>query len=326
MLLNRIQAVLAAALAAALFSAAAFGQAFPNKPVRIVIPFPAGGLSDVLIRGLGQELTKTWGQQVIAENRPGANTIIASEVVAKSPPDGYTIYMATDAALSSNQYLYNKLPYDPVKDFAAVLNLIGVPSVFVAHPSFAANNLQELIALAKQKPGTITYGTFGMGSSTHIDTEAVMKITGMQLLHVPYKGIAEVLPAILAGQIDVALSGVPPALTLLRSGKLKAIAHAGDVRSPALPNVPTFIESGAPGFVSRAWFGLVVPAGTPRPVIDRIAVDVNKIVTSKPFDEKFISGVGLEPLIMMPDQFTEFLRANRAMYAERIRNVGVKLD
>ena len=322
---RRIRTVLAS-LAFALFASGAAAQAFPSKPVKIIIPFPAGGLSDVLIRGLGQELSRVWGHTVIAENRPGANTIIASEAVAKSPADGYTLYMATDAALSSNQYLYSKLPYDPVKDFTGVINLVGVPSALVASPSFPANNLQELIAMAKAKPGTITYGTFGPGSSTHIDTEAFMRITGIKMLHVPYKGIAEVIPAVLAGQIDVALSGVAPALTLLRSGKLKAIAHAGDTRSTVLPNVPTFIESGAPGFVSRAWFGLVAPAATPRTVIDKVATDVNKIVIEKAFDEKFISGVGLEPLIMRPDQFNAFLKTNREMYAERIKNVGVKLD
>jgi len=310
----------------AFIACAAFGQTYPAKPVRIIVPFPAGGLADVLARGLGQELTKVWGQQVIAENRSGANTIIASEAAAKSAPDGYTIYLATDASLSANQYLYNKLPYDPVKDFAAVISLIAVPTVLVAGPSFPANNLQELVALAKQKPGTITYGSFGYGSSTHIDTEALSQITGTKLVHVPYKGIAEVLPAILAGQIQVALSGVAPALPLLRGGKLKALVHGGFQRSPAMPNVPTFAESGAPGFASVAWFGLVVPAATPHPVIDRIAGDVQRIATNKSFDEKFISGVGLEPFVMLPDAFAAFLKTNRVTYAERIKNLGIKLD
>ena len=314
------------ALALAFAAGAAFAQAYPSKPVHMLVPFPAGGLTDVIARGLAQELTKVWGQQVIVENRPGANTIIGAEVTAKAPPDGYTMLMANDPTLSSNQYLYTKLPYDPVKDFAPVINIIGVPSVLVAHPSFPANTLPELIALAKQKPGAITYGTFGPGSKTHIDTEGFSQTAGIKLLHVPYKGIAEVLPAVLAGQIDVALSGVSPALPLLRSGKLKAIAHAGAQRSSALPNVPTFAEAGTPNFESRSWFGLVVPAATPRPIIDRIAIDVNRIVTNKQFDDKFITGVGLEPFILMPNQFAEFLKTDRATYAARVKAVGVKLD
>ncbi len=325
MLMQRIR-VLLASLALALFTGAAFAQAYPTKPIRVIVPFPAGGLTDVLVRGIGQELTKVWGQQVIVENRPGANTIIGAEAAAKSAPDGYTLFMATDSTLSLNAFLYNKLSYDPVKDFAAVVGLAAAATVLVAGPSFPANNLQEFVALAKKKPGTITYGTFGPGSATHIDTEAFSQITGIKLVHVPYKGITEVIPAIMAGQIDVALSGVPPALALLRSGKLKAIVHAGDQRSPMMPNTATFGESGAPGFVSRSWFGLVAPAATPRPIIDRIAAEVGRIVTTKSFDDRFISGVGLEPFVLMPDQFAEFLKANRVTYGERIQKLGFKLD
>lgn len=325
MLIRKLPGILSA-LALAFAAGTAFAQAYPSKPVHMIIPFPAGGLTDVIARGLAQELTKVWGQPVLVENRPGANTIIAAEVTAKAPPDGYTMLMANDPTLSSNQYLYSKLPYDPVKDFAPVINIIGVPSVLVAHPSFPANTLPELIALAKQRPGTITYGTFGPGSKTHIDTEGFSQIAGIKLLHVPYKGIAEVLPAVLAGQINLALSGVSPALPLIRSGKLKAIAHGGAQRSSALPNVPTFAEAGTPNFESRSWFGLVVPAATPRPIIDHIANDVNRIVTNKQFDDKFITGVGLEPFVLMPDQFAEFLKTDRAIYEARVKSVGVKLD
>lgn len=304
----------------------ALAQAYPVKPVRIIVPFPAGGLADVLTRGLGQELTKIWGQQVIAENRPGANTIIGAEATARAPADGYTLLMANDPTLSSNQYLYNKLPYDPVKDLEPVVNIVGVSSVLVANPAFPANSLQELIALAKQKPGAITYGSFGPGSKTHIDTVGFSVIAGIKLQHVPYKGIADVLPAVMAGQIDFALSGVQPTLAHIRAGKLKPIAMAAPQRSPVLPNVPTFAEAGMPDFESRSWFGLVAPRGTPRPVIDRIAADVARIAATKEFQDKFVAGVGLEPWVMMPDEFAEFLKKDRAVYAERIKHIGVKLD
>ena len=318
--------LLTPALPLGLSAGIANAQGYPNKPVRIIVPFPAGGLTDVFTRGLAQELTKLWGQQVIVENRPGANTIIAAEATAKSAPDGYTMLMANDPTLSSNQYLYTKLPYDPVRDLAPVVNLIAVPSVLVANPSVPANTLQELIALAKQKPGEVTYGTFGPGSKTHIDTEGFSALTGIKLNHVPYKGIADVVPALISGQIQIALSGVSPVLPHLRSGKLKAIAMADSRRSPVLPDVPTFAEGGVPGFESRSGFGLAVPAGTPRPVIDRIAADVGRVVLMAEFRERFITGVGLEPMLLMTDQFADFLKADRATYAARVKNISVKLD
>lgn len=317
---------IALALVAAAAAFAACAQPYPSKPVRIIVPFVAGGLADVFTRGLAQELSKAWGQQVISENRPGANTIIAAELTAKSAPDGYTMIMANDPTLSSNQYLYSKLPYDPVKDLVPVVNIIAVPSILVANPSLPANTLQELIALAKQKPGEITYGTFGPGSKTHIDTEGFSAQAGIRLNHVPYKGIAEVVPAVIAGQIHMALAGVQPVLGHIRAGRLKAIAMADSKRSPVLPNAPTFTEAGLAGFVSRSWFGLAAPTGTPRPVIDRVAADVTRIATNSEFREKYITGVGLESMILTPDQFAEYLRSDRATYAARVKHVNVKLD
>jgi len=314
------------AIAVTLGAAPAYSQNYPVKPVRIIVPFTAGGLTDVLARGLAQELTKIWGQQVIVENRPGANTIIGAEVTAKSAADGYTILMANDPTLSSNQYLYNKLPYDPVKDFAPVINLVESVNVLVANVAFPVKNLKELIELAKTKPGEITYGTFGPGSATHLDTEALASAVGVTFNHVPYKGIAEVLPAVMGGQINFALSGVPPTLALIRGGKLKVIAVPSHARLPVLPDTPTFAEAGLPNFYSRSWFGLAVPAGTPRPVIDKIAADISSIVIRPDFSEKFIAGVGLTLLNHGPDQFTEFLKADRENYAVRVKNINVKLD
>ena len=305
---------------------AALAQPFPAKPVKIVIPFPAGGLTDVLGRGLGQELTKMWDKPVIIENRPGANTIIAAEYVAKQPADGYTLLMANDPTLSSNQFLYSKLPYDPVKDFAPVVNLVTTTTVLIATTSLAANNLPELIELAKKKPGELTYGTFGLGSATHLDTEAFASTAGIKLTHIPYKGIADVIPAVISGQIHMALSGMPPALPHIRSGKLKAIAFAGAQRSKLLPNVPTFAEAGIRDYEARSWFGLVAPAGTPRAAIDKIAADVTKVLGQPDFREKFVTGVGLEPLVQGPEEYAQFLRKDREKYAQRVKNANVKLD
>jgi tripartite-type tricarboxylate transporter receptor subunit TctC len=304
----------------------AAAQGFPAKPVRIIVPFPAGGLADVLGRGLAQALNRAWNQQVIVENRAGANTIIAAELVAKSAADGYTLLLANDPTLSSNQHLYRKLPYDPVKDFAPVVNLIAVPSVLIANPSLAANTLQELIALAKKKPGAITYGTFGPGSKTHIDMEGFSALAGIKLTHVPYKGVAEVVPAALSGQIHIALTGVQPVVANIQAGKLKAIAMAVARRSPVLPNVPTFAEAGVANFESRSWFGLVAPAATPRGIINQIAADAGRIASSKEFQGKFVTGVGLEPLVLMPEEYARFLKEDREIYAQRMKHIDVKLD
>ncbi len=313
-------------LAVLVVAAPVAAQNFPNKVVRIIVPFPAGGLTDVLARAIGQELTKAWGQQVVVENRPGANTIIAAEVTAKSAPDGYTILMANDVTTSSNQYLYSKLPYDPVKDFATVINIAETVEILVVNPAFPAKTLAELVALAKAKPGNVTYGSYGLGSKAHLDTEAVASATGMKLNHVPYKGVADVVPALMGGQIDIGLVGIPPVISAVKSGKLRAIAYAGKARSPLFPEVPTFAEAGLNGIEARAWFGFVVPAATPRPVIDKIAADVSRIIAQPEFSEKFITGVGLNLLNHGPDQFAEFLKADRADYAVRVKNVNVKLD
>jgi tripartite-type tricarboxylate transporter receptor subunit TctC len=323
---TRLYACLAALALFALASGPATAQTYPSKVVKIIVPFPPGGLTDVLARAIGQELTKSWGQQVVVENRPGANTIIAAEVTAKSAPDGYTILMANDPTVSSNQYLYSKLPYDPVKDFAPVINIAETVEVLVASPAFQPKTLAELIAAAKAKPGEITYGSYGLGSKAHLDTEAMALAAGIKLNHVPYKGVADVVPALMSGQVQIGLVGIPSVLPGIRSGKIRAIAYAGAARSPLFPDVPTFAEAGMPNIVARAWFGFIVPAATPRPVIDKIAADVSRVISQPAFMEKFITGVGLNLLNQGPDQFAEFLKADRADYAVRVKNVNVKLD
>jgi tripartite-type tricarboxylate transporter receptor subunit TctC len=314
------------ALCNALVMTGAMAQAYPAKPVKIIVPFTAGGLADALARGIAQELSREWSQPVVVENRPGANTIIAAEATAKSPADGYTLLMANDPTLSSNQYLYSRLSYDPVKDFAPVINVAETLQILVAGPAFTGRTLADLIAAAKAKPGEVSYGTFGAGSKAHIDTEAFARQAGVTMLHVPYKGIADVVPALLSSQIQVAVAGVPPVLQLVQSGQLRALAIAAPKRAALLPNVPTFTEAGLNGFNASAWFGLVAPAGTPRAIVDKVAADVSKVITRPEFQKKYISGVGLELLNQGPDQYSEFLKKDRLAYAVQIKNINVKLD
>ena len=321
--------LIAAATLGPLATAPAWAQGatgFPSKPVKLVVPFPPGGLADNLTRGLGQELSKAWGQPVVVENKPGANTIIASDFTAKSPADGYTLLMANDPSVSSNQYLYSKLPYDPVKDLVPVINVAETLEVLVVSPALKAQNLNELLAAARARPGAVRYGSYGPGSKAHLDGAAFAQTTGTQLLHVPYKGVADVVPALLAGHIDMAFTGVPPVMQLVRSGQLRALAVAAPRRATVLPDVPTTTEAGLKDFHASAWFGLVAPAGVPRPVIDRIAADVSRIIRQPEFQQRYITGVGLELLDQGPDAFAAFLQKDRESYAKHIRDTGVKLD
>ena len=301
-------------------------QTFPSQPARIIVPQSAGGLVDILARAYSAELGKLWGQPVIVENRPGANTIIGTDAAAKSAPDGYTLLLANPASISINQFLYKKLPYDPERDFAPIYNIAYSAFILVVNPSLPANSLQEFVALAKAKPGEIAYGSFGIGSASHIETESLSARTGISLTHIPYKGIAEVLPALARGDVQVALAGIPPSLPLLRQSRIRPLAITASRRDRSLPEVPTSGEAGYPGLILGGWFGMVAPAATPRAVIDRIAADMAQISNRQDFREKTITRVGLEPLLQGPEQFAEFIREERARYSQLIRNLNLKLD
>jgi tripartite-type tricarboxylate transporter receptor subunit TctC len=319
--------VFGAAVLAASLAGNALAQQFPaaGKPVRIIVSYPPGGPVDALARPLADGLNKLWGVPVLVENKPGANAIIGTDFVAKSPGDGHTLILANDPSLSSNQYLYSKLPYDPVKDLAPVTGVATTTLILVTRADLPANSVADLLKLAKEKPGTLTYGSIGPGSVTHLDAEAFATAAGIKLTHVPYKGTGEVLPALVGGQVDMAWTAIGTAVPLIKSGKLKALGVASAKRSPLLPDVPTFAEAGIP-FEARSWFAIAVPSTTPRSVIDRIAADVRKVVDAPEYREKYVAGLGLEPFPLGPDQFAAFLAEDRAKYAQRVKNANVKLD
>jgi len=318
-------AVAACAAVVSLYSGCIVAQSWPQKPVRLIVPYPAGGLTDVLARGLAMEIGKLWGQPLLVDNRPGASTIIAADALARSAPDGYTLGMLDKTAIALNPFLFSKLPYDPQKDFAPVVNMVQNSNVLVVNADLGIGSMQELIALARAKPGSINYGSFGLGSVVHLDTEALAALAGVRFTHIPYKGIAETLPAVASGQIQFTLSGIPPAMPLLRQGRLKAIAITSRERVAQIADVPTFVEAGI-NLVSESWFGLLVPAPTPRNIVDRIAADVGRVITQREFGERFITGVGLKLINDGPEKMAATMAADRSRYQQIIRNANLKLD
>jgi len=315
-----------AALLAALFAQAAPAQPYPNKPVRIIVPYTAGGPADVLVRGLGQKLTEKWGQQVVVDNRPGANEIVAAEVVAKAAPDGYTFLLASDAVYSLNQSLYSKLPYDPVKDFVPVSRLVTANLMLVTRPDFPASSVREFIDFAKKNPGKLSYGSVGAGGVNHLAMSWFNNLNGLQMEHIPYKGLVQGLQDIVTGRLDAMFAVIGGALPFVQSGKLKALAVSGKTRNGVVPNVPTFAEVGYPSFDASFYFAIAAPAGTPRDIVTKFAADAREIVGSAEFREKYLTNLGFEPYGETPEQFAAFLVEDRRLAAEKVKISGAKLD
>ena len=314
-----------AALAVAFVPAAIHAQAFPSRPVRIVIWVPPGGVQDALTRAMAVELNKAWGQPVLVENRPGASGIIAGESVVKSAPDGHSIFQTDGITFNTNYFLRRSMPYDSVKDFAPVLGLVTTSDVLVAKLALPANNVRELVALAKSKPGALNYGSFGQGSAPHLDTEKLSLAAGITMTHVPYKGGGDIPKALLSGEIDFSFSGITGVLPLIRDGRIKALAFGGAQRSPALPDVPTLAESGY-SFDTGGWFGWFVPAATPRAVIDKLAADASRVLAAPAFRDKYILAVGLEPLNLQAAQFADVVKDTREKYEALFKRVQIRLE
>jgi tripartite-type tricarboxylate transporter receptor subunit TctC len=312
-------AILAAALAAAL---PAVAQNYPARTVRVIVPYAAGGNTDFTARTLGTKLTEMWGQQVIVDNRPGGGTNIGSELAAKAAPDGYTLFMG-GASNAVNMTYYSRPPYDTLRDFAPVVWCVQGAAVLAAHPSLPAKNLKELIALAKARPGQLNFASAGLGSSNHMAGELLKVMAGINIVHVPYKGNTPSISDAMAGHIEMVFSGVPALIPHFKSGRLRAIAISSKARFPAVPDVPTFDESGVKGYEASNWFGLMAPIKVPREVVTRVNADVNKLLAGSEVKIRF-ENVGIEPRGGTPEFFGEFIRAEIDKYARVIKTAGVQ--
>jgi len=315
-----------AAAACALAPLCSLAQNYPDRPIRFVVPYAAGGTTDLLSRAIAQKLAESLGQAVVPDNRPGAGGNVGAEIVARAPADGYTLLMAPVSPMAINVTLYgSKMAFNPERDFAPVTLVAKVPLVLVVHPSVPARTLQELIALAKSKPGQLNYGSAGNGSSNHLVGEMFKTAAGIDLVHIPYRGGGPGMMALVAGQIDLLVGQVPTVTPMVNAGRLRAIAVSGARRSPALPEVPTMAESGLPGFDATAWYSIVVPAGTPKAIISRLHAELVKILKTPDIRERLISE-GADVETSTPEELAAFVRAEIPKWSKAVRDSGTKLD
>jgi len=304
---------------------AAHAQNYPTRPIRFIVPYVAGGAGDIFARTIGQKFYEAMGQTVVVDNRPGANAIIGTDLVAKSPPDGYTIVMGNSAPFVLNPSLYAKLPYDPVKDFVPVTQGTYYAYVLVVHPSLPVKNLQELVAYAKAKPG-LAYGSTGLGGANHLAGEFLAMMTGIKLTHVPYKGSAAALADVLAGQLPMMFDTPITSIPQLRAGKLRAIGFSGIRRSPQLLDVPTFDELGLKGFEVSSWQGILAPAGTPKAIVDRLYRESIKALKMPDVLERLGTQGGNELIGSTPAEFAALIKAEIAKYGKVIKDAGIRVE
>ena len=303
----------------------AAAQSYPVKPVRLVIPQAAGGSTDILSRTVGQKLAESMGQQVVMENRAGANGIIGTDLVAKSAADGYTLLSGGTGTIAINVSLYPKIPYDPVRDFAPVVLIAYSTSVLVVHPSVPAKSIAELIALAKAKPGELYYASAGSGSSPHLSAEVFKSMAGVNLVHVPYKGSTPGVTATVSGETALMFTGIASALAHIKSGRLRALSVNGPKRSSALPEIATAAASGLPGFEVDFWIGLLAPAGTSTAIVSKINDEVNRIIRQDDIKERLVA-LGTEPVGGNAEQFSAVIRADLVKWAKAIKVSGAKAE
>ena len=309
-----------------LWASGALAQGWPTKPVRIVVAYPPGGGIDVMARQIGEKLSAAWGQPVLVENKPGANTILAADTVAKSPADGSTVLMTTDATFSINPHLYAKLPYDWQRDFAPVTMLVLLQQLLVANPKLPVNSLADLIAYAKENPGTVNYASYGSGSQPHLAGEMLKYKAGIDLVHVPYKGISLAVPAVIAGEVQLTFAGIATSMGPLKAGRIKALAIGGLARSPLLPEVPTFAELGYPEVQTHAWFGLFFPAGAPPQAIERLYRDTKKILAEPEFRDKQLVGKGSEVVGSSPQEFAAYMKQDFESRGRAVKISGARAE
>jgi tripartite-type tricarboxylate transporter receptor subunit TctC len=300
-------------------------QDYPAKTIRIVVPYPAGGTADMLARTIGQKMTESLGQQVIIDNRPGAGGNIGADLAARAAPDGYTFLMGTVATHAINPHLYAKMPYDPAKDFAPIVLVATLPNLLVVNPSLPARSVKELIALAKAKPGELAFASAGNGTSQHLSGELFKKMTGVDMIHIPYKGSAPAVTDLVGGQVQLMFDNLPSSLPQVRAGKLRALAVTGPGRSPVLPDLPTLSEAGLPDFSITSWFALFAPAGTPVKILVRLNKEADKAIASKELRQQWMAQ-GIEPAGGTAEQLAAFRRIEASKWGKIARDSGARVE
>lgn len=313
-----------AAFVAVAITVPALAQQYPVKPIRMIAPFTAGGPTDILARIVGQKLTESWGQQVVIENRTGASGTIGSEVVAKSPPDGYTVLVSASVHIIAPS-LFSKLPYDAIRDFAPVTVVATSPLVLVVTPTLPVKNVREFVVLAKARPGELSFASSGAGSSTHLTSELLKSVTGTKMVHVPYKGQSQALTDVIAGHVPFMFNSLPPVMGFVKTGRLRVLAITSDKRSAQLPEVPTFAEAGYKEFVTGSWYAVWLPAKTPEAIVTRLNNEIVRIVNLPDVRSRIVD-LGAEPVANNPAAFDAFQKAEMARWAKVIRDSGAKAE
>lgn len=299
-------------------------SAYPARPIRLIVPLTAGGPTDILARIIAVPLGEPLGQQVIVDNRPGAGGNIGAEIAAKSAPDGYTLFMGTSGPLSINSSLYAKLPFDPIRDFAPIILAASAPFVVIVHPSVPANNMKELIALAKAKPGQLNYGSVP-GSASHLSTELFKMMAGVNIMHIPYKGAAPATTDVIGGQIQLSFASTPGSMPVVKAGKVKALAVTSAKRIAKLPDVPTVAESALRGYDASVWYGVVAPTGTPRDIVQRLNKEIAKIVATPAHRDRMLAS-DFEPTSTTPEQFAAFIKSETAKWGKVVKASGARAE
>ena len=310
--------------AAALLAAPVWAQNYPVKTVRLIVPFAPGGATDIVARIVAQKLSEVWGQQMVVENRAGASGNIGGEVAAKSAPDGYTVFMTSGSVVTANQHLFRKMPFNPEKDFVGVTNVASGPQVIVVHPSFPSKTLKEFIALAKAKPRDLTYGSAGFGTQTHLAAENFLFTAGIDLVHVPYKGEAPAVSDLIGGQIFMVTPNLSAAIAFIKQGRLRALAVTSKERSKQVPNVPAAAET-LPGFENLGWFGFMLPAATPRAIVEKLYKDTAAVLKAPDIAQRF-EQIGMVPVGNPPDAMAKELREESARWAKIVRERKLQVE
>jgi tripartite-type tricarboxylate transporter receptor subunit TctC len=304
---------------------AALGQNYPARPIRIIAQFQPGTSTDILARVIGGKLTEAWGQQVVIDNRPGAGGVVGTELGAKAAPDGYTLTMAVSSGFGINPTLYAKLPYDAIRDFAPITNIALTPQTLVAYPVFAAKSVKELVALAKGKPGQVNYASLGSGSTSHLTMEMFRSAAGIQLNHIPYKGSPAAHAELFSGQVPIMFDAIPAVLPHVKSGRLRGMGIATLKRSPYLPEVPTIVEAGYPGFEAVGWIGIAAPARTPTPVLDQLNAEIVRIINTPEMKER-LATLAFTPVGDTREQFARFIKSEIAKWGKAVKESGAKAE